>query len=238
MRNVPALLAIEDIHTYYGDSYILQGLSLEVGEGEALGVLGRNGMGKTTLINSIMGFVPPKQGKIVFKGQDITHAPSYETSLLGVGLCPQGRRVFPTLTVRENLLVAHQTHEGGRWDFEAVYRLFPRLGERANQRAGSLSGGEQQMLAIGRALMTNPYCLILDEPSEGLAPLIIQNLGEAIRKLKEEGLSILLVEQNAPFAIKVVDRVNVITKGKVVYDASPQELWANERIKKVHLGIG
>ena len=234
-----ALLSVQDIHTYYGDSYILQGLSLEVREGEALGVLGRNGMGKTTLINSIMGFVPPREGKIIFQGRDITHTPSFDTCNMGIGLCPQGRRVFPTLTVRENLLVAHQKRDGkSRWDYDAVYGLFPRLGERHNQRAGSLSGGEQQMLAIARALMTNPTCLILDEPSEGLAPLIIQHMGEAIRKLRGEGLAILLVEQNTPFALKVVDRVNIVTKGKVVYDLLPQELWANEEIKHTHLGIG
>jgi branched-chain amino acid transport system ATP-binding protein len=236
---VSALLSVEDIHTYYGDSYILQGLTLEVREREALGVLGRNGMGKTTLINSIMGFVPPRQGKITFRGLDITQVPSFDTCNMGIGLCPQGRRVFPTLSVRENLLVAHQERDGkSRWNFDSVYELFPRLGERAEQRAGSLSGGEQQMLAIARALMTNPTCLIMDEPSEGLAPLIIQHLGDAIRKLKAEGLSILLVEQNTPFAIKVVDRVNIITKGRVVFDLSPQELWANEEIKHTHLGIG
>ncbi|MBI3128924.1 MAG: ABC transporter ATP-binding protein [Candidatus Tectomicrobia bacterium] len=234
-----ALLSVEDIHTYYGDSYILQGLSLEVREGEALGVLGRNGMGKTTLINSIMGFVQPRRGRIVFQGKDITRTPSFETCNMGIGLCPQGRRVFPTLTVRENLLVAHQARNGkSRWDLSAVYELFPRLGERHAQRAGSLSGGEQQMLAVARALVTNPACLILDEPSEGLAPLIIQHMGEAIRKLREEGLAILLVEQNTPFALKVVDRVNIVTKGRVVHDLSPEALWANEEIKHTHLGIG
>ncbi|MDA1000191.1 MAG: ABC transporter ATP-binding protein [bacterium] len=232
------MLSVEDIHTYYGDSYVLQGLSLEVREGEALGILGRNGMGKTTLINSVMGFVPPRRGKIIFRGEEITQRTSYEISIVGIGLCPQGRRIFPTLTVRENLLVAEQTHTSSRWNHKAVYELFPRLGERENQRAGSLSGGEQQMLAIGRALMTNPDCLILDEPSEGLAPLIIQDLGDAIRSLKNEGLSILLVEQNTPFAIKAVDRINVITKGQMVYESTPEELWANEEVKKAHLGIG
>jgi branched-chain amino acid transport system ATP-binding protein len=235
---VTAILSVQDIHTYYGDSYVLQGLSIEVQKGEALGILGRNGMGKTTLINSIMGFTPPRTGKIFFGGEDITEKTSYEISALGIGLCPQGRRVFPTLTVRDNLLVAEQTHTSSRWTAQTVYELFPRLGERADQRAGSLSGGEQQMLAVGRALMTNPDCLILDEPSEGLAPLIIQDLGDAIRSLKDEGLSIVLVEQNSPFAIKTVDRVIVITKGQVVYDALPNELWNNEEIKQTHLGIG
>lgn len=233
-----ALLTVDDIHTYYGDSYILQGLSLEVREGEALALLGRNGMGKTTLINSIMGFVPPRKGKIFFHGEEITGTPSFVVSSSGIGLCPQGRRIFPTLSVRENLIVAHQTHGGNRWTEGAVFELFPQLGKRVTQRAGSLSGGEQQMLAIGRALMTNPSCLILDEPSEGLAPLIIQSLGEAIRSLKEEGLSILLVEQNTPFAVKTVDRVNIIAKGKLVYDASPEELWGNEDVKRTYLGIG
>ncbi|HJP13834.1 MAG: ABC transporter ATP-binding protein [Nitrospinota bacterium] len=233
-----AFLSVQDIHTYYGDSYVLQGLSIEVEKGEALGILGRNGMGKTTLINSIMGFVPPRRGKISFDGKDITDKTSYDISALGIGLCPQGRRVFPTLTVRENLIVAEQTHSGNRWNTEIVYELFPRLGERADQRAGSLSGGEQQMLAVGRALMTNPECLILDEPSEGLAPLIIQDIGDAIRSLKDEGLSIILVEQNTPFAIRTVDRVSIITRGQVVHDSSPQELWENEEIKQTHLGIG
>ena len=163
-----ALLSVSDIHTYYGDSYVLHGLSIHVDEGETLGILGRNGMGKTTLINSIMGFVPPRRGAIHFRGEDITTANSFDISKMGIGLCPQGRRVFPTLSVRENLLVAQQEHDVGyRWDFKEVYELFPRLGERADQRAGSLSGGEQQMLAVGRALMTNPSCLIMDEPSEG-----------------------------------------------------------------------
>ncbi|MDP7663018.1 MAG: ABC transporter ATP-binding protein [Nitrospinota bacterium] len=233
-----AFLSVQDIHTYYGDSYVLQGLSIKVEKGEALGILGRNGMGKTTLINSIMGFVPPRRGKISFDGKDITDKTSYDISALGIGLCPQGRRVFPTLTVRENLIVAEQTHSGNRWNTEIVYELFPRLGERADQRAGSLSGGEQQMLAVGRALMTNPECLILDEPSEGLAPLIIQDIGDAIRSLKDEGLSIILVEQNTPFAIRTVDRVSIITRGQVVHDSSPQELWENEEIKQTHLGIG
>lgn len=234
-----ALLSVEDVHTYYGDSYVLQGLSLHVDEGETLGILGRNGMGKTTLINSIMGFIPPRRGAVRFRAEDITALSSYEISKMGVGLCPQGRRVFPTLSVRENLLVARQERGAGhRWDFAEVYDLFPRLGERADQRAGSLSGGEQQMLAVGRALMTNPDCLILDEPSEGLAPMIIQDIRSAIQALKSEGLSVVLVEQNAAFAVKTVDRVCVITNGKVVHESSPEELWENEEARKNHLGIG
>ena len=199
--------------------------------------MGRNGVGKSTLVNSIVGFTPPRRGKIVFKGADITHNSSFETVRTGMGLVPQGRRVFPTLSVEENLLVAERSTERHGWNLERVYTMFPRLRERRDQRAKTLSGGEQQMLAIGRGLMTNPDCLIMDEPSEGLAPIIIQGVWEAISKLKKEGMSILLVEQNASLALKLVDYVHVMSKGQVVYSASPQELWANDAIKHSYLGI-
>ena len=232
-----AILEVQDIHTYYGDAYVLQGLSLKVEKGQILGLLGRNGVGKSTLVNSVIGFNPPRRGKILFKGADITHVSSFETVRGGMGLVPQGRRVFPSLSVAENLKVAERGIGLRSWTLERVYGLFPRLRERCDQRARTLSGGEQQMLAIGRGLMTNPDCLIMDEPSEGLAPIIIQGLWEAIGKLKAEGLSILLVEQNAALAIKLVDYVHVMSKGRVVYSATPQELWANEEVKSSYLGI-
>jgi branched-chain amino acid transport system ATP-binding protein len=232
-----AILEVQDIHTYYGDAYVLQGLSLQVEQGQILGLLGRNGVGKTTLVNSIVGFNPPRRGKVVFKGEEITHSPSFQTVRIGMGLVPQGRRVFPTLGVEENLLVAERSLGRHGWTLDRVYKLFPRLEERRNQRAKTLSGGEQQMLAIGRALMTNPDCLIMDEPSEGLAPIIIQGLWEAIGKLREQGLSILLVEQNANLALKLVDYVHVMSKGRVVYSGKPAALKANDEIKSSYLGI-
>ena len=232
-----AILEVHDIHTYYGDAHVLHGLSLELQQGQILGLLGRNGVGKTTLVNSIVGFNPPRRGRIVFKGNEITQSPSFETVRGGMGLVPQGRRVFPTLSVEENLLVAERSPDRHGWNLQRVYKLFPRLHERRNQRAKTLSGGEQQMLAIARALMTNPDCLIMDEPSEGLAPIIIQGLWDAISTLKKEGLSILLVEQNAHLALKLVDYVHVMSKGQVVYSAKPEELRANDEIKSNYLGI-
>jgi branched-chain amino acid transport system ATP-binding protein len=234
---MPAILEVQDIHTYYGEAYVLQGLSLRLEQGQILGLLGRNGVGKSTLVNSIVGFTPPRRGKIVFKGDDITHNSSFETVRKGMGLVPQGRRVFPTLSVEENLKVAGRSTERHGWNMERVFDMFPRLRERRDQRAKTLSGGEQQMLAIGRGLMTNPDCLIMDEPSEGLAPIIIQGVWEAIGKLKKEGLSILLVEQNASLALKLVDYVHVMSKGQVVYSSRPEELWANDEIKHSYLGI-
>jgi branched-chain amino acid transport system ATP-binding protein len=229
------ILRVEDIHTYYGDAYVLQGLSLELAEGQILGLLGRNGVGKTTLVNSIVGFNRPRRGRILFKGEDVTRFSSFQTVRKGMGLVPQGRRVFASLSVEENLKVAG--NGSGAWTLARVYELFPRLEERRRQRAKTLSGGEQQMLAIARGLMTNPDCLIMDEPSEGLAPIIIQTVWQAVSKLKAQGLSILLVEQNAALALQLVDHVHVMSKGRVVYSGTPQALWADEDVKSRYLGI-
>ena len=229
------ILQVEDIHTYYGEAYVLQGLSLELGQGQILGLLGRNGVGKTTLVNSIVGFNRPRRGRILFKGEDVTGSTSFQTVRMGMGLVPQGRRVFASLTVEENLEVAKTRKEG--WTLKRVYELFPRLEERRRQRAKTLSGGEQQMLAIARGLMTNPDCLIMDEPSEGLAPIIIQTVWQAVSKLKAQGLSILLVEQNAALALQLVDYVHVISKGRVVWSGTPRELWADDAVKSRYLGI-
>ena len=200
------VLEVENVHTYYGASHVLQGISLRVAQGEVLTILGRNGMGKTTLIRSIIGFSPPRRGAVRFRGTDITRWPSYRMVAAGMALVPQGRRVFPSLSVRENLEVAAGGH--GQWNLERVCGLFPRLAERAGNRANKLSGGEQQMLAIGRALMTNPILLLLDEPTEGLAPLLVREVGRVLGELRREGLSILLVEQNLPLALSVADRAH------------------------------
>ncbi len=231
------MLKILDIHTYYGDSYVLQGISLEVEEGSVVAILGRNGMGKTTLVRSIVGFTPPRQGQILFKDIDITHKPTYKIVQMSLGLVPQGRRIFASLSVLENLRVGARGQGAGTWNEEKIFSLFPPLKERAHHKGNELSGGEQQMLAIARALMTNPELLLMDEPTEGLAPLLVRTIGDAILQLKEGGLSTLLVEQNLPFAIKVADYTHVLSKGTIVYSSTPGELWQNEEVKAQYLGI-
>lgn len=235
------MLKVDDIHTYYGDSYVLQGLSLEIAEGQVMAVLGRNGMGKTTLIRSIIGFTKPRTGKISFDGADITALQPHEIVNLGVALVPQGRRIFPSLTVMENLLLGEK--EGSAddseepWDTDRVLTLFPRLKERLRNMGNQLSGGEQQMLAFARSLMTNPKMLLLDEPTEGLAPLLVRAMGETLSKLKESKLAILLVEQNMKFALASCDYVHVLNRGRVVHSSTPEELAANEEIKSRFLGV-
>jgi branched-chain amino acid transport system ATP-binding protein len=233
------MLTVEDIHTYYADSHVLQGVSLTVGERQVVTILGRNGMGKTTLIRSIIGFTPPRRGRVVFKGSDITRLPSFRCIEMGLGLVPQGRRIFPSLTVLENLEVAaHRTNGKQRWTVERVFALFPRLEQRAAHPGDKLSGGEQQMLAIGRALMTNPDLLLMDEPTEGLAPIVVREVGNAIAALKRDGLSILLVEQSLPFAARVADLAHVLGRGRIVHSSVPGELLANEEVKSRYLGLG
>jgi branched-chain amino acid transport system ATP-binding protein len=233
------MLEVDGLHTYYGESHVLQGVSLGVGPGEVVGLLGRNGMGKTTLIRSIIGFTPPRRGAVRFHGLDITRWPPFRAVERGMGLVPQGRRVFPSLTVRENLEVARRRPAtgAGPWTLERVYATFPRLRERARNRANKLSGGEQQMLAIGRALMTNPELLLMDEPTEGLAPLLVREVGRAIGELKQQGLSILLVEQNLPLALSVVDRVHILSRGQIVHTCTPAELAADDAVKSRYLGV-
>ena len=228
-------LEVEGVHTYYGESHVLQGVSLRVDPGEVLAILGRNGMGKTTLIRTIVGFTPPREGRVLYEGTEITRLPPFRMVALGMALVPQGRRVFPSLSVRENLDVARRGE--GRWSLEQVYALFPRLGERAGNRANKLSGGEQQMLAIGRALMSNPDLLLMDEPTEGLAPLLVREVGRVIGELKRSGLSILLVEQNLALALSVADRVHVLSRGQIVHTGTPAELMGNDDVKTRYLGV-
>jgi branched-chain amino acid transport system ATP-binding protein len=236
------MLEVRDIHTYYGDSYVLQGVSLQAERGTVVAILGRNGMGKTTLMRSIIGFTPPRRGQLWFKGVEITRLPSYRIAQLGMGIIPQGRRIFPSLSVRENLEIAArlQRVKGGksqRWTLERVCSLFPRLQERLLHPGRALSGGEQQMLASARALIGNPDFLLLDEPSEGLAPLLVRELGRVIQQLRAEGLSMLLVEQNLPLALQLADYVYVMSKGRIVYESPPHVLAQNEDVKARYLGV-
>jgi len=235
------MLTVDGIHSYYGTAHVLQGASLEVGPAEVVGLLGRNGMGKTTLVRSVCGMTPPdlRAGTITYRGEDITGLASNVIAKRGIGIVPQGRHVFGSLSVEENLtVVARPGPAAGGWDLAAVYELFPRLEERCNSRGHNLSGGEQQMLAIARALMTNPQLLVMDEPSEGLAPVILGLLRERLTELKSTGLSILLVEQNLGLALSLCDRLSVLGEGGVVvWEGTPAELDADDRLKATHLGV-
>ena len=226
------VLEVDAIHTYYGKSHILDGVSLKVGEGELVALLGRNGAGKTTTMRSIMGLTPPRQGHIRLFGEDMTGASPYRMASMGVGYVPEGRKIFGHLSVHENLLVARETK--GPWTIDAVYKLFPRLHERRTSKGGRLSGGEQEMLAIARALLLNPKLLILDEPSQGLAPIIVQEVMRTVGRMKQEGISVLLVEQNAFLALQLADRANVLGEGEIVYDGPAAELSADkERMEQL-----
>ncbi len=225
------MLTLTDVHTYYGDSHVLQGVSLTVEQGTVTAVLGRNGVGKTTLCRSIAGLTPARAGKVIFKGEDITALPPHRIYQRGICLVPQGRRIFSSLTVHENLAIAAK---GG---LDTVLSVFPRLAERRNNRGNELSGGEQQMLAIARALVAQPSLLIMDEPTEGLAPMLIAEVGRVIRRLRDQGTTVLLAEQNAAFAVKLADTAHVMSKGRVVYSSDPETLWRDEAIKTQLLGV-
>jgi len=232
------VLELSDIHTFYGESHVLQGISLNVDQGSVVALLGRNGMGKTTTISSIIGLTPPRSGVIRFKGNDITGFQPFQIAQLGIGYVPQGRHIFRSLTVKENLTMsARNTEKNGAWSLDRVYSLFPILKERANLAGTLLSGGEQQMLNIARALMTNPDLLLMDEPSEGLAPIIVHEIGKIIAQLKRSGFSILLVEQNLPMTLSVTDYAYVISRGTIVYKSKPEELEKNEEVKNTYLGV-
>jgi len=234
----PDALHLADVHTFYADSHILHGVSFSLQPGAVLALLGRNGAGKTTCISTIIGFLKPRDGEIRLFGEPIEGMSPERISQLGIGLVPQGRRIFTSLTVRENLVVAQR---GGAavnpWNVDRIYDMFPRLSERNIQFAGTLSGGEQQMLAIGRALMGNPRVLLLDEPSEGLAPLIVAEVGRTIKRLKKEGQSIVLVEQNRQLALDVADSAVILNTGRCVFAGEASELLRNEDLITQHLGV-
>ena len=230
------LLRVEDIHTYYGRSYILQGASLDVEEGEVVALLGRNGAGKTTMLKTIMGLVKPRAGKILFKGGEITRLPAFKVARKGIGYVPQGRQLFPKMTVLENLKTG-MLDQSDTQQLENVFGLFPVLRERLKQLAGTLSGGEQQALAISRALIKKPDIILLDEPTTGLMPIFVSKLKEVIKKLTENGMTILLVEEKIPFALSVADQVYFMVKGKIEYHASREELQGKKEVIVRYLGV-
>jgi branched-chain amino acid transport system ATP-binding protein len=229
------VLEVEDVHTYRGDNYILQGVSLSIATGTCTTVLGRNGMGKTTLVRSVAGLTPPRRGRIVLAGVDVARRPPHKVARQGIAIVPQGRQLFPSLTLEENLTLG--ARPGGAWTLDRVYEVFPGLAGRRRHRGNELSGGEQQMAAIARALLTSPKLLLMDEPSEGLAPIIIHRLQEVIALLREEGLSILLVEQNYRMGIDLADRVYVLSKGHVAWEGTPAALEAADEVRHTHLGV-
>ena len=231
------VLAVDGIETCYGLSQILFGVSLSIAPGEMVTLMGRNGMGKTTTVRSIMGLTPARAGAIRFAGKDIRALPTYRIAQLGIGLVPEGRQIFPNLTVRENLAATAVARGGAAWTFSSVYELFPRLAERAGSMGNQLSGGEQQMLAIGRALMTNPRLLILDEATEGLAPLIRAEIWRCLARLKQTGLSILVIDKNVGALMRVADRHFLIERGKVVWSGASPELAAAKDVQHRYLGV-
>jgi len=233
------VLRVENLDVYYGAIHALKGISLELNEGEIVTLIGANGAGKTTTLQTISGLIRPKNGSIIFKDQDLTHKPAQDIVKLGISQVPEGRRVFANLTVAENLEMGaylRKDKEGIKATLEKVYASFPRLRERVNQRAGTLSGGEQQMLAMGRALMSQPTLLLLDEPSMGLAPILVQEIFTIIQEINKAGTTILLVEQNAHMALSIADRAYILETGRIVASGAAKELAESEQVKKAYLG--
>lgn len=233
------MIQIRELRTYRGASYVLQGVDLDIADGQCTALLGRNGMGKTTLVQTIMGLLRPRGGSIRLDGAEITGKPPFAIARLGVALVPQARHVFPSLSVEENLTLAARERAGAArpWTLPRVYELFPGLAGRRRNRGNQLSGGEQQMLAIGRALLTNPRLLLMDEPSEGLAPVIVDRVGEVIAELRAQGMGIFLVEQNYDLATRSADTVSVLANGTVAWHGSPAQLDADPVARESHLGI-
>ena len=230
------VLRANEIHSFYGKSHILHGVSLEVNEGEIVAVLGRNGAGKTTTVRSLVGLTPPRQGSIEIFGKNTTRWPAHRIAGLGVGYVPEGRKIFGNLTVLENLKVPQA--RPGPWDLDRVLKLFPRLNERKSQLGRQLSGGEQEMLSIARPLLLNPRIMLLDEPSQGLAPLIVREVMQVVRRMRDDGLSVLLIEQNAPLSLSIADRAYILDDGKVVYSGKAAELAKDTELVNKLAGAG
>ncbi|MBA4393221.1 MAG: ABC transporter ATP-binding protein [Desulfobacca sp.] len=231
------MLDIKDIHTYYGTSHILFGISLQIKVGEAVCLLGRNGAGKTTTLKSIIGLTPPKKGKIQFQGKEVVGKPPYYIAQMGVGFVPDDRRIFPDLTVRQNMLLAKRERDGGLWNLDRVYSLFPKLKDLDTHMGGHLSGGEQQMLTIARTLMTNPSLLLLDEPGEGLAPMVVRTMGEQLMEIKKLGVTMLICEHNVGLAMRLSDRAYVMDKGMIRFQGTIEELKASEEVRQKYLMV-
>ena len=234
------MLSLSDVHTYYGSIHALKGVTLSVEQGEIVTLIGANGAGKTTTLMSISGVTTPRQGRVEFLGQDITRFSTEKIVSLGITQVPEGRMIFPRLTVRENLLMGaylRSDKDGIKADEEKVHELFPKLKERARQHGGTLSGGEQQMLAIGRALMARPKVLLLDEPSLGLAPIVVENIFEIIQRINKEGVTVLLVEQNAQMALQIAHRGYVLETGEVTLDGPARDLLENPKVRSAYLGL-
>ena len=230
------MLEVNDIHTFYGRSHILQGISLDLRKGEVICLLGRNGAGKTTTVRSIMGYVHPKSGTITYEGQDISRKEPFEICRKGIGYVPQDRRIFPTLTVQDNLEVIARKTDGG-WTVQKIFGIFPILEKLRSRQGRNLSGGEQQILAVARPLMTNPRLLLLDEPSEGIAPLIVKEIGQLINKITQTGISVLLAEQNMRFTMKIAQRGYIIDKGRLFHQGTMAELREDKEIIGKYLAV-